>query len=243
MLTKLNPIKKFKKTKTKLNSDAISVDNTPFTYPVSSGNPCPFLRGLVGTGLINNGEVPINKLLDAIDDMVATRDNGTPDLPRSGLRAVALTANGFMPTQVTHNLRHGVNIDKLREDPYYKHGVHTRTLAETGEVNQDQLVRLSKFGSPKIDKAGKVELGLNKAEINSLLRANFLRGAYPGYHRSPKHIPIMKAEYPVLLQVMGKEGRDERYLSISELSDLLYHNKFPDRMVSRLNMPKQKKSP
>lgn len=234
MFNQLNPLKKIKKSKSNSNSNTVSADTTPTGCPVSAGNPCPFLRGLVGTGMIDNGEVPINKLLDAIEAMVATRDSGTPDLSRAALRAVAVTANGLAPTQVAYNLRHGVNIDKLREGPYYKHGVHTRTLAETGEVNDDQVLRLSQFGSPKTDKDGKVELGLNDAEIKRLLRANFLRGAYPGHHRLPTDIPIMKSEYPLLLQVLGKQGKDERYLSINELSDLLYHRKFPERMLSRL---------
>lgn len=205
MISPLNTLKKFGKTQLKAHTatDAAAPQHTDAisTLPVSDGNPCPFLRSLVGAGMIDNGVVPINHLLNAIETVVAHRDQGSPNVPRSGLRAVALTANGTSPKQIANNLRHGVNIDKLREGPYYKHGVHSRTLAETGEVNQDQVLRLSSFGSAKIDKDGKIELGLNETEINHLICANFLRGAYPGHHRSITDIPIMKSEYPVLLQV------------------------------------------
>lgn len=228
----LNTIRK--NTKDKPLSKQTSPTTSQSTPVVSAGNPCPFLRGLVGAGMIDNGEVPIPRLLDAIETMAATRDEGTPNLSKNALRAVAATANGFAPSQIAHNLRHGVNLDTLRQGPFYKHGVHSRTLTENSQVDHDQLARLASFGSTKTDQDGNVELGLNDKEISRLLRDNFLRGAYAGHHRSPVQIPIMKAEYPLLLHVMGKQGKKERYLSVSELSALLIDHKFPERMMSKL---------
>lgn len=206
--------------------------------PVDSGNPCPFLRGLIGADLIPNGEVPISQLLTAIDRMMATRDAGTPDIPLSSLRAVALTANGVSPRQIAHNTRRGVNLNTLREGPFYKHGANSRTIDEYGIINHDELLRLASFGSPKVATDGAIKLGLNEHEISTMLKANFLRGTYPGHYRHLKHYPIMKAEYPVLLKVMGKQGKTERYLSVSELANLLNHNQLPERMLNRLTKNK-----
>jgi hypothetical protein len=48
---------------------------------------------------------------------------------------------------------------------------------------------------------------------------------------------MMKGEWPVLLDIMGKGEGDERYLSIAEVRTLFVDHRFPDRIVARLPKP------
>ena len=45
---------------------------------------------------------------------------------------------------------------------------------------------------------------------------------------------LMKGEWPVLLNIMGKGEGDERYLSVAEVRTLFVERRFPDRIVARL---------
>ena len=45
---------------------------------------------------------------------------------------------------------------------------------------------------------------------------------------------LMNGEWPVLLKVMGKEGRDGRYLSLQDVIDLFRKCSLPERMKKRL---------
>jgi hypothetical protein len=44
----------------------------------------------------------------------------------------------------------------------------------------------------------------------------------------------MVGEWPVLLKVMGREGRAGRYLSLQEVTDLFVRGRFPARMTQRM---------
>jgi len=44
----------------------------------------------------------------------------------------------------------------------------------------------------------------------------------------------MESEWPILLEVMGKEGQDGRFLSLKELRTLFVDRKMPRRMMKRL---------
>jgi hypothetical protein len=44
----------------------------------------------------------------------------------------------------------------------------------------------------------------------------------------------MDGEFPILLRVMGKQGRDERYLSIAEVKTLFAERRLPERMTRQL---------
>ena len=45
---------------------------------------------------------------------------------------------------------------------------------------------------------------------------------------------LMSGEWPPLLEVMGKEGADGRYLSLRELRVLFVERRLPTRMLKRL---------
>ena len=61
--------------------------------------------------------------------------------------------------------------------------------------------------------------------------ANFARAA--GRRRTIDRT-LMIGEWPVLLKVMGKEGRSGRYLSFQDVIDLFRKRSFPERMNKRL---------
>jgi hypothetical protein len=44
----------------------------------------------------------------------------------------------------------------------------------------------------------------------------------------------MNGEWPVLLQVMGKQGQDGRYLSLREIKALFVNRRLPSRMTRKL---------
>jgi hypothetical protein len=45
---------------------------------------------------------------------------------------------------------------------------------------------------------------------------------------------LMRGEWPPLLEVMGKDGADGRYLSLRELRVLFEERRLPTRMLKRL---------
>jgi hypothetical protein len=45
---------------------------------------------------------------------------------------------------------------------------------------------------------------------------------------------LMNGEWPVLLQVMGKQGKDGRYLSLREIKALFVNRRLPSRMTRKL---------
>ncbi len=51
-------------------------------------------------------------------------------------------------------------------------------------------------------------------------------------------IPIlMKGEWPVLLNILGKGDGDDRYLSVAEVRTLFVERRFPARIIARLPSP------
>ena len=84
--------------------------------------------------------------------------------------------------------------------------------------------------------AGGVERGLNAKEIAIYMAANIKRAEDSNSGRW--YYPIlMKGEWPVLLNIMGKGEGDERYLSVDEVRTLFVERRFPDRIVARLPSP------
>ncbi|GAC1651675.1 MAG: hypothetical protein NVS9B15_12010 [Acidobacteriaceae bacterium] len=45
---------------------------------------------------------------------------------------------------------------------------------------------------------------------------------------------LMKGEWPTLLEVMGKDGQDGRYLSLREIKSLFTKRRLPSRMIKNL---------
>jgi hypothetical protein len=198
--------------------------------PVSSNNPCPFLRGLVAGGYVDGHTVPLSKLTGTIE--AATGEKGLKERI-AGLKIylVALIANGFNPLRVLKSWWSGANLDELRNGPLDKHGVGSRILTVDSQVDESEIERLATFGSDYTNPNGGSERGLNAKQITAYMDANFARGKG---HRRPWYRFMMNAEFPVLLNIMGKGEGDDRYLSVAEVQTLFVERKFPARIVARL---------
>ncbi len=96
-----------------------------------------------------------------------------------------------------------------------------------------ELERLREFASLKTTAGGGREWGLDAAELQAMMDANYARA---GVTRRVVDRQLMEGEWPVLLQVMGKQGRDGRYLSLREVRTLFEARQLPARMARRLRM-------
>ena len=77
---------------------------------------------------------------------------------------------------------------------------------------------------------------MNAKEIETYMAANIKRAEETNSGRW--YYPIlMKGEWPVLLNIMGKGEGDERYLSVAEVRTLFVERRFPDKNVARLPSP------
>ncbi|HTO66658.1 MAG TPA: hypothetical protein VMM15_36020 [Bradyrhizobium sp.] len=198
--------------------------------PVSPQNPCPFLRALVAEGLLSDEYEPLKHLSDTIRTVARTGD-GAPEIDALPILLIALVANGLSPPKLVRTAVHGVHLSALRGGPLDKKGAGSGILDQASRFDQSQLDRMASFGSAKVDADGNAETGLNLAEITKFMDANFERAK--GRRRMIDR-RLMDGEFPILLRVMGKQGRDERYLSIAELKTLFAERRLPDRMLRQL---------
>ncbi len=193
--------------------------------PVSSGNPCPFLRALVADGLLADGLNPVSKVGRTIVDVAKTGE-GAPALNPIPIQLVAMIAHGVSPLTVLHTQKQGVQLNGLRNGPIDKKGAGSGVLDANAQVNLHELERLKQFASNKTSSNGKTELGLSSDEITTFMDANFKRAK----HWRLVDRVLMNGEWPVLLQVMGKDGPDGRYLSVAEVEALIVQRRLPERM-------------
>jgi len=200
--------------------------------PVSNGNPCPFLRALVAQGMINDDFQPVGRLSETICTISRVSDGGKP-LPFILVALIALVANGLSPAQIWRNGQSGVHLSGLRGGPLDKRGVGSRVIGVNGEVNETELERLASFGSLKTDSAGATEPGLDADEIKRFMEANWERAA--GRRRAIDR-KLMDGEWPVLLQVLGKQGAAGRYLAVADIRRLVVDRALPERIAARLKL-------
>lgn len=196
---------------------------------VSKDNPCPFLRGLVGEGFVKGGTVPLGALAQTIGD--ATGKTGLSKVKaRTEIRGVALIANGLR--HIWKSLWSGAQLNELRNGPLDKHGAGSRILSVEGLVNEDEIARLATFGRDYPDPfGGSTERGLNAGEIKTFMRENLKRAGDDARWYYPL---LMKNEWPVLLDIMGKGEGANRYLSVAEIRTLFTMRKFPPRIEQRI---------
>lgn len=197
---------------------------------VSPNNPCPFLRMLVAEGLLDDRVATIGDATGAIE-RVAASGEGSPRLPSLAIRLVALLANGLGPGQVVDNGLHGMKLNKLRNGPFDKRGAGSRILDGRGRVRMEELDRLAGFASQKETAGGGRELGLDAADLEAMMDANHARA---GATRRLLDRQLMNGEWPVLLEVMGKNGKLGRYLSVREVRAMFVQRRLPARMRKRL---------
>ena len=144
---------------------------------------------------------------------------------------VALIANGLNPLRLLKSWWSGAQLDALRNGPLDKHGVGSRILDATAEVHESEITRLAEFGSDWPDPCGGTERGLTSSQIKTYMDANFERAKGS---RRPIDRLLMKGEWPVLLDIMGKGEGDKRYLSVAEVKTLFVDRRLPDRINARL---------
>lgn len=197
---------------------------------VSPNNPCPFLRALVAEGLLDNRVATVGQATEVIERVAATGE-GQPSLPSLAVALIAVLSNGLSPGTVLETGLQGVKLSKLRNGPFDKKGAGSRILNARAQVNMTELDRLKEFASMKVTSSGTKEMGLDAKQIETMLDANYERN---GDRKRLIDRQLMKGEWPVLLQVMGKEGRDGRYLSLREVKVLFSERKLPSRMTRAL---------
>ena len=118
----------------------------------------------------------------------------------------------------------------MRDGPLDKHGVGSRILDVSAHVDTAELARLAEFGKDCVDPRGGTERGLTASEIVTYMNANFERAK--GHRRRIDRL-LMKGEWPVLLDIMGKGEGAERYLSVAEVKTLFEERRLPDRIKRR----------
>lgn len=200
------------------------------SHPVSPNNPCPFLRALVAQGQLDNRAATISDATQVIEHVAATGE-GEPQLPGLAIWLIALLANGLGPGALLDNALNGVRLNKLRNGPFDKKGVGSRILDTRGQVRPAELDRLASFASQKQKKSGGRELGLDADELVAMMDANLARA---GDRARLVDRQLMNGEWPILLQVMGKDGKHGRYLSVAEVRTLFTERRLPARMRKRL---------
>jgi len=198
-------------------------------HPVSSNNPCPFLRALVAQGSLHDATEPLSKVVSTVV-AVARRGQGHPTLPAAVVYAIAMIANGLGPSSLLRSQTVGLRLNQLRGGPLDKRGVGSGILDARGEIQPDNLARLAEFATDKTGRDGVSEPGLDLSELVRFMDANFERART---RRRRIDRALMNGEWPVLLKVMGKDGMGGRYLSLAEVRALFVQRRLPARMASR----------
>ena len=198
---------------------------------VSPNNPCPFLRALVANGYVGGHLVPVSKLCGVIE--AASGKQGL-EKTKAGIATylIAVIANGF--GHVPASASSGAVLDELRNGPLDKHGAGSRILDVTAQVHEDEIERLATFGQACNDPSGGTERGLTAKEIDAFMAANLERAGDQARWYYPA---MMKGEWPVLLDILGKGEGDARYLSVAEVRTLFVERRLPDRITARLPKP------
>lgn len=197
----------------------------------SPNNPCPFLRALVVCGVIKERAEKITDVTSVISEAGGEEEG---KLSKAMLFIIALIANGFSPLRLLKSLFVGLDIEFLRAGPLYKKGVSSRIINPDGSINDDEFKRMESYGEMVVDPESKrSELGLKLIHLNKMMDDNFERA-----NESRRNIDrrLMDGEWPVLLKVMGKDKGEKRYLSVKELTELFYENRFPDRISKKLQL-------
>jgi len=201
---------------------------------VSPNNPCPFLRSLVSHGLLHD-DVESISYLSLLATTVASKGDGHPDVTLLSFAAypIAMVANGWTPGPMLSALTgHGVQINRLRQGPLYKNGSGSRIIDEKGNFVEAEFKRMEGFGSPKTAADGSQEAGIDIGELAKFMDANFERNAAK---RRSIDRSLADGEWPVLLKVVGKDGKNgKRYLAFTDLRNLIAERRLPQRMIDRI---------
>jgi len=136
-------------------------------------------------------------------------------------------ANGLSPLQLARNGLGGLRLNELRGGPLDKKGAGSGILDAKARINRSELDRLDEFAGDKLDANGQIDRGLNVDDLKRMMDANFKRAE--GRRRQIDR-RLMDGEWPILLRVMGKQGKTGRYLSVAEVRELFEERRLPERM-------------
>ena len=201
---------------------------------VSPNNPCPFLRALVANGYVGGHVVPLSKLAETIER--ASGEAGLKEIKvKLETKMVAVIANGLNPFRVVKSATEGAVLDELRNGPLDKHGAGSRILGVDAQVHdgRNRPPRHLRQGPCTIPPAAP-RRGLTAHEIDTFMAANIKRAGDAAHWYYPM---LMKGEWPVLLNIIGKGEGEARYLSVAEVRTLFVERKLPDRITARLPKP------
>ena len=150
--------------------------STEAAFPVSPGNPCPFLRALVADGWLPGHIAALSTIADTV---VAASDGAPSEAPLPGLLVylVAMVGNGLGPARLVRSVRDGAQLDALRGGPLDKRGAGSGILDAAANINADELARLDMFAVDKVDASGLTERGLGAPQLVVMMDANFARAA------------------------------------------------------------------
>ena len=215
-----------------------SIDTAPRATPsaqiaVSPNNPCPFLRALVANGYVGGHVVPLSQIAEMVGLASGEAGSAQKDVRRKTM-FVAAIANGIGPLSLLKNATSGAVLDELRDGPLDKHGGGSRILDVDAKVHEDEIARLAGFGKDRKDPDGGIERGLTAFEIDTFMKANLKRDGDKARWYYPF---LMKGEWPVLLNILGKGKGSERYLSVDEVRTLFVERRLPARITARLPKP------
>lgn len=200
---------------------------------VSPNNPCPFLRALVANGYVGGHVVPLSQIAEMVGLASGETGSAQNDVRRK-TKFVAAIANGLGPLSVLKSATSGAVLDELRDGPLDKHGGGSRILDVDAKVHEDEIARLAGFGKDRKDPDGNIERGLTATEIDAYMKANLKRDG----DKARWYFPfLMKGEWPVLLNILGKGKGSERYLSVDEVRTLFVERRLPARITARLPKP------
>lgn len=200
---------------------------------VSPNNPCPFLRALVANGYVGGHVVPLSRLSEMIGSASGKTGSDEKKVQRETWM-VAVIANGLGPLRIWKSATSGADLDELRNGPLDKHGAGSRILGVDAHVHEDEIDRLASFGSDRKDPSGGTERGLTAKQIDAFMAANLKRAGDAAHWYYPM---LMKGEWPVLLNILGKGEGEERYLSVAEVRTLFVERRLPERITARLPKP------
>lgn len=203
---------------------------SPSPFDRFVGNPCLFLRALAELGAIDPEHEPVGEVSATVAKAFGDSVNQT--VFAAEVYPVALTANGLSPKQLARTKLHGMVANELRDGPFDKHGSGSRVLDQRGQVDTAQIDRLGEFASNyRVEGTGETVRGLGADEIEQMLDANFERAQAT---RRPIDRKLMDAEFPKLLELLGKQSPDGLYLDLVELRTLIVDRQFPARVSQRL---------
>ena len=199
---------------------------------VSANNPCPFLRALVANGTVGGHIVPLSKLRDVIE--AASGKQGA-EKTKAGIATylIALIANGFAHVPRQRRVR-GRSLTSCAT---------ARSTSTAPDRASSAWMRRCIWTRSTVSRPSATTAKIHPAAPSVACRRRRSTPSWrqtssvPGIRRNGPTRYMMKGEWPVLLDILGKGEGDARYLSVAEVRTLFVDRRLPDRIAARLPKP------